>query len=107
MPPLSPMLAKSADVLPLGDGSGLSVFAQPGFGVVVIQPQVGDEGRMSTGPKQPTPTVAGEPLAPKNSTARRRVSAGVVVGKISLAAMSRPPFPTAHTQRVPPASMPP
>lgn len=33
----------------------MSVCSQPGFGVVVIQPNVAEHGRMSTGPKQPTP----------------------------------------------------
>jgi hypothetical protein len=83
------------------------VSAQPGFGVVVIEPQVGDPGRRSTGPKEPIPTARTGPSRSKRAIVRPIVSNGVVVGIVSVAASSPGPVPTAHSYFVPPASIPP
>ena len=85
----------------------MSVSAQPGFGVVVMRPQVGDAGRMSIGPNEPTPTAAIEPSRAKKSIARASVSSGEVVGKVTMSPRSSGPSPIAQTHFVPPASMPP
>jgi hypothetical protein len=84
-----------------------SVSAQPGLGVVVIVPQVGEERRMSTGPNAPTPRTSTGPFAAKNRTARATVSAGDVVGKVSVVSGSAGRSATPQTHLVPPASMPP
>jgi hypothetical protein len=62
----------------------IAVSAQPGFGVVVIRPQVGDARWMSIGPKDPTPTAASAPLLLKKSAARAIVSSGWVVGNATV-----------------------
>ena len=84
-----------------------SVFDQPGFGVVVTWPQVGEDGLRSTGPKQPIPTASTGPLRSKNATARPIVSVGVVVEMVSVARRSVGPVPIPHSHFEPPASIPP
>src|SRR5262249_17293408 len=84
-----------------------SVSAQPGLGVVVIVPQLGEEGRMSTGPNAPTPRAPTGPFSVKNRRARDTVSPGAVVGKVSVVSSSAGCAATAQTHLVPPASMPP
>jgi hypothetical protein len=75
--------------------------------VVVIEPQVGDPGRRSTGPKEPIPTARTGPSRSKRAIVRPIVSNGVVVGIVSVAASSPGPVPTANSHFVPPASIPP
>ena len=65
-----------------------SVSAQPGLGVVVIVPHVGEAGRMSTGPNAPTPRAPTGPFSVKNRMARRTVSCGAVVGNVSVLSSS-------------------
>ena len=84
-----------------------SVSLQPGFGVVVMWPQVGEPGRRSSGPKQPIPTAAMSSWPAKNETARAIVSRGEVVANVTLSRTSPGGAPTAQTHLVPPASIPP
>jgi hypothetical protein len=84
-----------------------SVPAQPGLGVVVIRPQVGESRRTSIGPNEPIPRASSVPLAAKNSTARAIVSSGCVVGNVTHSRTSSGPLPVAQTHFVPPASTPP
>ncbi len=83
------------------------MWAQPGFGVVVMLPQVGDDRRTSIGPNEPTPTAASPSARVKKPAARPIVSAGVVVGNVTVSRRLPGPSPIAHTHFVPPASMPP
>ena len=85
----------------------MSVCAQPGLGVVVMWPQVGDSGFRSIGPNEPMPIAASGLAASRNATARPIVSDGVVVGIVSSARMSSGPVPTAHSHVEPPVSIPP
>jgi hypothetical protein len=93
------------------NGDRKSVSAQPGFGVDVIQPNRGEAGSRSTGPKVPMPSAAMGPKAAscfrKKAMARPMVSNGVVVGIRSSASTTSGPRPTAQRNFVPPASMPP
>src|SRR5436190_6371307 len=84
------------------------VLLQPGFAVSVIQPNVSDPARTSTGPKEPTPRAATRTLSRvKNSTTQPSVSGGVVVGMTSTSVRLAGPVPLAQTHFVPPASTPP
>jgi hypothetical protein len=78
-----------------------SMFAQPGFGVVVMHPQVIESMRVSTGPKEPMPIASTGPAREKKSTARPIVSFGVVVGIVVTAQRSSGPIPIAHSLCVP------
>ena len=84
-----------------------SVWAQPGFGVVVMWPQVGDETFPSSGPNEPIPIASTGPSRSKKATTRSIVSAGAVVGTVSVARRSSGPEPTAHCHFEPPVSIPP
>jgi hypothetical protein len=82
--------------------------APTGFAVFVIQPNVSDPTRTSTGPKELTPLAATRTLSRlKNSTTRASLSGGVVVGMTSTSVRSPGRVPLAHTHFVPPASTPP
>jgi hypothetical protein len=84
------------------------VLLQPDFAVFVIQPNVSDPTRRSTGPKEPTPRAATRtPSRLKNSTTRPSVSVVVVVRMTLSSVRLRGPVPLAHTHFVPPASTPP
>src|SRR3954462_14948518 len=85
-------------------GPATSVFDQPGLGVAVMWPHVGEPGRRSTGPKEPMPTASSGPAAARKATVAVIVSAGVVVGIVVVSSTSSGPLPTAHTHLVPPAS---
>src|SRR5258707_8315301 len=84
-----------------------SVSAQPGLGVVVIVPHVGEALRMSTGPNAPTPSAPTGPFSVKNRVARAALSAGSVVGNVSVFSGGRGSSAIAQTHFVPPASLPP
>ena len=84
-----------------------SVCDHPGFGVVVMWPQVGDETLPSSGPNEPIPIASTGPSRSKNATTRSIVSSGVVVGNVSVARRSSGPTPTAHSHFEPPVSIPP
>ena len=70
-----------------------SVCAQPGFGVVVMCPQVGEAGFRSTGPNEPIPIASTGPSRSKKATARPIVSSGVVVGIVAVARRASGPVP--------------
>ena len=67
-----------------------SVCAQPGFGVVVMWPQVGEARLRSTGPNEPIPIASTGPSRSKKATARSIVSSGVVVGNRRRSRAGRP-----------------
>ena len=85
----------------------MAVRAQPGLGVVVIEPQPGEVGSRSTGPKHPIPSAVTGPWRSKKLATRSIVFSGVVVGTISSARRSSGPVPTPQTHLEPPASTPP
>jgi hypothetical protein len=70
------------------------VCAQPGFGVLVIWPQVGDDGFRSRGPNEPIPIASTGPSRSKKATTRPIVSSGIVVGIVPVARTSLGPVPT-------------
>src|SRR6202050_5512777 len=88
-------------------GVTTSVSPQPGLGVVVIVPQVGESGRMSTGPNAPTPRISIGPFSVQKRTALATVSSGLVVGKVSTLSGRPGSSATAQTHFGPPASLPP
>src|SRR6266700_6878614 len=73
-----------------------------------MQPNVGDDGRRSTGPKEPMPTACNCPpeCSFRKVTAEPIVASGDVVGSC-VTARSSGPVPTAQTNLVPPASIAP
>src|SRR5262245_5291017 len=89
------------------NGPARSTCDQPGFGVLVTCPHVGEAGSRSTGPNDAMPSAATGPCCAKNATAAAMVSAGAPVGTRVSARMSSGPVPTAQTSFVPPASTPP
>ena len=74
----------------------------------MIVPQVGESGRMSTGPDGPAPRISTGPFFwVKKRTALATVCSGLVVGKVSTLSGRPGSSATAQTHFVPPASMPP
>jgi hypothetical protein len=93
------------------NGPARSTFFQPGLGVEVMKPNVGDDGARSTGPNDPMPIPASGPrrvcASRKKAMAWPMVSAGLVVGSRASARTSSGPVPTTQTNLVPPPSTPP
>ena len=82
------------------------MLRQPGLGVVVMKPYVGDDGCRSTGPKHAMPRASYWRSA-SQSQQRRSVSAGEVVGNSARSitfAGSGSPTAIATTNVVPPPS---
>src|SRR5216683_7050692 len=73
-----------------------------------MQPNIGDEGQRSTGPKEPMPTACKRPpeCSFRNVTAEPIVASGDVVGNC-VTVRSSGAVPTAQTNLVPPASIAP